>query len=102
MTEFTKEVIKIIKSIPRGKVMTYGQIAATAGNPWGARQISRILSSMSSKYDLSWHRVVNSKAQISLKGEAYFEQLSLLADEGIELINNKIDFDKYLYQYTKK
>lgn len=99
MTEFTEEVIKIIKSIPKGKVMTYGQIAATAGNPWGARQISRILSSMSRKYDLPWHRVINSKGKISLKGEDYFIQMSKLADEGVKVINNKIDFDKYLYQY---
>ncbi|MBI9009058.1 MAG: MGMT family protein [Tenericutes bacterium] len=101
MTEFTEEVIRIIKKIPYGKVMTYGQIAAAAGNPWGARQISRILSSMSRKYDLPWYRVVNSKGEISLSGEAYFEQLSRLSDEGIEVKNKKIDFDKYLYQYTE-
>ena len=102
MTGFTEEVIRIIKKIPYGKVMTYGQIAAVAGNPWGARQIARILSSMSRKYHLPWHRVVNSKGEISLSGEAYFEQLSRLSDEGIEVKNKKIDFDKYLYQYTER
>ncbi len=102
MTEFTEDVIEIIKSIPKGKVMTYGQIAACAGNPWGARQISRILSSMSKKYDLPWHRVINSKGEISLKGEEYLIQMSMLSDDSVEVVNGKIDLKKYLYQYTQQ
>jgi len=101
MTEFTEEVLAIIKSIPKGKVMTYGQIAACAGNPWGARQISRILSSMSKKYDLPWHRVINSKGEISLKGEEYLLQMSLLSDDGVKIVDGKIDLNIYLYQYTQ-
>ena len=101
MTEFTEEVLAIIKSIPKGKVMTYGQIAACAGNPWGARQISRILSSMSKKYDLPWHRVINSKGEISLKGEEYLLQMSLLSDDGVKIVDGKINLNIYLYQYTQ-
>lgn len=98
MTEFTENVITIIKNIPIGKVMTYGQIAAKAGNPYGSRQISRILNSMSSKYELPWHRVINSKGEISLQGEGRLLQMSLLADEGIYLVDNKIDLNKYLHE----
>ena len=87
MTKFTEEVLDIIKMIPYGKVMTYGQIAAYAGNPRGARQVSRILHSMSSTYSLPWHRVINSKGSISLTGEAGFIQGSMLLSEGIEVIN---------------
>jgi methylated-DNA-protein-cysteine methyltransferase-like protein len=101
MTKFTEQVLEIIRSIPEGKVMTYGQIAANAGNPWGARQISRILSSMSKKYNLPWHRVINSKGEISLKGEGKLIQMSLLSDENIIIINEKIDLDKYLYKYIE-
>jgi len=101
MTEFTEEVLAIIKSIPKGKVMTYGQIAACAGNPWGARQISRILSSMSKKYNLPWYRVINSKGEISLKGEEYLLQMSLLSDDGVKIVDGKIDLNIYLYQYTQ-
>ncbi len=97
MTEFTREVIRIIKAIPKGKVMTYGQIATCAGNPWGARQISRILNSMSRAYDLPWHRVINSKGEISLEGEGLLEQISLLTDESIEINDKKIDLEKYLH-----
>ena len=98
MTEFTKLVIDIISNIPYGKVMTYGQIAAYAGNPRGARQVSRILHSMSNNYHLPWHRVINSKGGISLTGEPGFKQGELLSQEGIEVINKKIDLKKYLFE----
>jgi methylated-DNA-protein-cysteine methyltransferase-like protein len=98
VTEFTEKVIKIIQSIPHGKVMTYGQIAAYADNPRGARQVSRILHSMSMKHDLPWHRVINSKGGISLTGEGGYVQGQMLADEGIEVINKKINLRKHQYK----
>ena len=89
MTDFTEQVLEIIKSIPYGRVMTYGQIAAYANNPRGARQVSRILSGMSSKHNLPWHRVINSKGGISLTGEAGFMQGERLSDEGV-IVKNKL------------
>ncbi|WP_193750905.1 MGMT family protein [Bacillus coahuilensis] len=58
MTEFTERTLMIISEIPKGKVMTYGQVAYMAGSPKAARQVVRILHSMSEKYHLLWHRVV--------------------------------------------
>lgn len=98
MTEFTIRVVEIIQNIPHGKVMTYGQIAAYAGNPRGARQVSRILHSMSEKHNLPWHRVINSKGTISLTGQAGFMQGELLSGEGIDVINKKIDLQKHLFE----
>ena len=98
MTEFTENVIKIIKAIPKGKVMTYGQIANCAGNPWGSRQVSRILHSMTEKYSLPWHRVINSKGEISLQGEGRYVQLEKLADEGVINKNGKIELSVYLHE----
>ncbi len=100
MTEFTKEVIEIIQSIPKGKVMTYGQIAVCAGNPRGARQVSRILHSMSEKNNLPWHRVINSKGGISLTGEPGFIQAQMLSQEGIPVINKKINLEKFQVKYV--
>lgn len=97
MTKFTEDVISIIEMIPRGKVMTYGQIAAYAGIPRGARQVSRILHSMSEKYNLPWHRVINSKGSISLTGEAGFIQAQMLVNEGIEVIDKQINLAKHLF-----
>jgi methylated-DNA-protein-cysteine methyltransferase-like protein len=99
MQPFTERVVNIIRNIPRGKVMTYGQIARVAGSPRGARQVVRALHSMSGKYHLPWHRVINSKGEIGLKD--YHQrtfQKELLQSEGIDFIdNNTIDLKQYQY-----
>lgn len=82
--------------------MTYGQIATAAGSPRGARQIVRILHSMSEKYQLPWHRVVNAKGEISFRDpEMSFTQKSLLQAEGIEFVNDKvIPLDRFQWHST--
>lgn len=97
MKEFTLAVIEVIRSIPRGKVLTYGQVAELAGNPRAARQVSRILHSCSSKYKLPWHRVINSSGKISfVEKYARNQQKLLLEKEGVKF-NKKgvIDLDLY-------
>ncbi|MBB6478620.1 MGMT family protein [Spirochaeta isovalerica] len=85
MNEFTEKVIRIISSIPEGKVVSYGQIAALAGNNRAARQVSWILRSSSGKYNLPWHRVVNGKGIISLpEHDGGNLQRELLENEGVE------------------
>lgn len=97
MEQFTRDVINIIKMIPEGKVMTYGQIARVAGNPRAARQVSRILHSMSKKYGLPWHRVINAKGQIAIKDDASRqEQILSLQAEGVEVDSmGRVDLKKY-------
>ena len=94
MSPFTEQVISIIRTIPSGKVMTYGQIAALAGSPRGARQVARILHSMSKKHKLPWHRVISSKGEISLKDD---EQKTALQFEGVEVTNWSINLVHYQY-----
>jgi methylated-DNA-protein-cysteine methyltransferase-like protein len=99
MQPFTQNVIKIIQSIPEGRVMTYGQIAAEAGSPRGARQVVRILHSMSAAYSLPWHRVVNAKGEIALQDdEGRFKQQLYLSDEGVEVSEDgRVDLNVYRY-----
>ncbi|MCM3513416.1 MULTISPECIES: MGMT family protein [Carnobacterium] len=99
MTPFTNRVIKIIQSIPSGKVMTYGQIAGLAGNPRGARQVVRILHSMSQNYNLPWHRIINAKGEVVIKdAEGAFTQKDRLLSEGIALTKaGKVDLAFYRY-----
>ncbi|MFY4776128.1 MGMT family protein [Metabacillus sp. RGM 3146] len=98
MKPFTERAIAIIKEIPEGKVMTYGQIAALAGSPRGARQIVRILHSMSRKYSLPWHRVINSKGEVAIKDdEGSFSQKALLQAEGIVIQQSCIDLETFQY-----
>lgn len=76
----------IIKKIPRGKVATYGQIAALAGHPRHARHVGFALSALPSGGKVPWHRVVNSQGQISKRGlDGNDEwQRVLLEEEGVE------------------
>src|SRR5699024_6066474 len=92
---FTEEVIKIIKEIPEGFVMTYGQVAQVAGNKRAARQVAWILSSMSQKYKLPWQRVINAKGEISHTGS---EQRELLELEGVQFgFQDKVDLSRIQY-----
>ena len=99
MEVFTQKAVRVIQSIPAGKVMTYGQIAAFAGSPRGARQVARILHSMSAKYDLPWHRVINSQGKISFQDEDNRQsQAELLRNEGV-LIGSSGQVDLMQYRY---
>lgn len=97
--QFTESVIEIIKSIPKGKVQTYGGISKLAGHPNGARQVVRILSSMSDKHNLPWHRVINSKGELpQLNEEMFIEQIELLRNEKIKVSDEgRLDLKKYLW-----
>ncbi|CAM4505750.1 MAG: MGMT family protein [Paenibacillus macerans] len=99
MQPFTAKVIEVIAAIPPGKVMTYGQIAACAGSPRAARQVVRILHSMSRKHGLPWHRVVNGQGQIALQDEESFqEQVWNLEAEDVEILpHGRIDLTRYQY-----
>jgi methylated-DNA-protein-cysteine methyltransferase related protein len=100
MTPFTENVVEIIRSIPEGKVATYGQIAGLAGSPRAARQVVRALHSMSKKHRLPWHRVINAKGQIALlDDESYNEQRLSLEAEGVEIgLNGVIDLERYQWK----
>jgi len=97
---FSSQIISVIKRIPKGKVATYGQIAAMAGNPRGARAVIWLLHSSSGKEKLPWHRVINGKGMISLKpGQGYEKQRIMLESEGVEFdLYGKIDLERYRWQ----
>jgi methylated-DNA-protein-cysteine methyltransferase-like protein len=94
---FSERVKEIIRAIPKGKVASYGQIAAYAGNPLGAKQVAYVLHASAGKDKLPWQRVINSKGMISLPvGGGYETQKRLLRREGIRFgADDKIDFEIY-------
>lgn len=95
MTDFTKQVITLVKKIPKGKVATYGQIAALAGKSHAARGVGWILNSCAKPYKLPWQRVINSKGKISFhKSTAEYrnqkrflqkERVKFTADDSVDL-----------------
>ena len=103
-SNFTTSIIKIVKSIPYGKVCTYGQIADIAGNNRAARQVTRILHIYGKKENLPWHRVINKSGKISLKqNQGYERQYQLLKNEGILFtVEDKIDLKKYLWEPSRE
>ena len=100
MTEFTARVIEVILSIPPGRVMTYGTVALYAGSPGGARQVVRILHTMTEKYELPWHRVISTGGFLKIKDpDLHLFHKTLLLHEGVEfLAENQVDMAKHEYR----
>ncbi len=98
-TEFTEQIISVISSIPRGKVLSYGRVAALAGNSRGARQVARVLHTLTRKHGLPWYRVVNSKGEIALKDPlGIAEQRGRLEAEGVEFDERgRVEFSRFLW-----
>jgi methylated-DNA-protein-cysteine methyltransferase-like protein len=103
VSDFTKKVLKQIKSVPRGKVATYKQIAELSGKPQGSRGVAWILHSCSTLYKLPWHRVLNSKGKISFDRQShnYRKQKRFLEAEGI-MFSEGDQLDMKKYQWKKR
>lgn len=76
--------------IPRGRVASYGQIAALAGMPRHARLVGRTLRELPKGSKLPWHRVVNATLRISMRPGGTSEQRRRLEAEGIEFVGEKV------------
>jgi methylated-DNA-protein-cysteine methyltransferase related protein len=96
---FTARAVRIIRAIPKGKVVSYGLVAAVAGSPHAARQVVRVLHSLSRKERLPWHRVISSRGCISLPfGGGFEKQRALLRSEGVAVTKTgKVDLGRYLW-----
>jgi methylated-DNA-protein-cysteine methyltransferase-like protein len=97
MHQSTISIIEEIRAIPRGKVSCYRDIALAAGMPNGARQVARVLHSLSEKENLPWHRVVRADGNIALEAGAGLElQAALLRAEGVEVSEDgRVDMARY-------
>ncbi len=96
---FTDRVKAILRRIPRGRVVTYGLVAALAGNHRAARQVAWILHASSARDRLPWHRVINRRGRISLpRLRGYERQQELLEAEGVRLgPDGRIDLRRFLW-----
>lgn len=92
------QIIAIVKTIPRGRVMSYGQIAAQLGIQ-DARQVGWTMHNAGGVEGVPWWRVLNNEGKITIKEEAArARQKELLVAEGIEVNENFIlDIDKYRF-----
>jgi methylated-DNA-protein-cysteine methyltransferase-like protein len=87
----------LIRSIPRGKVVTYGQVAAAAGYPLYHRHVVRLLRGAGER--LPWHRVLGAGGQIKLPLDAGFEQRLRLESEGVRFRGKHVDMDSHQHRF---
>ena len=67
LAEFCERVWTTVKRIPRGKVATYGQIAALIGMSRHARQVGYALAATPENRQIPWHRVINAQGRVSMR-----------------------------------
>jgi methylated-DNA-protein-cysteine methyltransferase related protein len=92
-----ERILAAVKSIPRGKVSTYGEIAAAAGLPRRARLVGTVLKNTPASPGLPWFRVINSGGRISLPAgsDAYARQKKKLEAEGVIFRGDRVDLKRY-------
>jgi methylated-DNA-protein-cysteine methyltransferase-like protein len=84
--ESTLRILAAVRAVPEGRVSSYRDIALAAGLPNGARQVARILHSMSGGEKLPWHRIIKADGRIALgEGNGRELQISLLRREGVRV-----------------
>ena len=95
-----RRIWETIADIPSGCVANYGQVAEIAGIPRGARQVAYALRHSPPEMDLPWHRVIRSsgKSAFDPNSRAFRRQRDRLAEEGIVMLNGKVDMAKYRWQ----
>lgn len=87
--KLSRSISAAIRAIPRGKVSTYGEIAAAAGYPGYHRQVAQILRK--SGASLPWHRVLGAGGQIKTPRDTAFDQRTLLELEGVKFKGRRVD-----------
>ena len=98
MTEFQRKVYEIVRTIPHGRVVNYGGVAALLGQPRAARGVGAALASIDEDLEIPWWRVVNRNGEISIAHHSLSRPLQrvLLEREGVEFnAQGRIDWDRF-------
>lgn len=95
-----ERIWQTIADIPHGKVAGYGQIAAIAGIPRGARQTAYALRQLPRGHTLPWHRVITSSGRIAfaIGTRPYKEQVKRLKMEGVTVQKGRVDMRIFRWQ----
>lgn len=98
MNRFHRAVHRLVGEIPRGRVASYGQIAALLGHPRAARAVGYAMRHCPP--GMPWHRVVNAQGGISLRANVagMVTQRVLLEQEGVVVRRGRTRLDRYRWQ----
>jgi methylated-DNA-protein-cysteine methyltransferase-like protein len=95
---FYERVYAVVRSVPRGRVITYGHVALVLGAPAAARAVGYALHGLPADNDVPWWRVINVQGAISLKGRGANADLqrALLEREGVTFdAEGRTDLSRY-------
>ncbi len=97
------KILAVVRRIPRGRVATYGQVAALANLPGQARQVGYALHALPFGSRVPWHRVINAKGEISPRtwGESHITQRDLLEAEDVQFnASGRVSLAKHQWKPT--
>ena len=95
-----ERIYAVVHRVPRGRVVTYGQVASLAGLDGQARQVGYALHATPTGSDIPWHRVINAQGRVSQRAEEGFEhvQQQLLEAEGVLFHNGRVSLEKFRWE----
>ena len=98
--KFDERVYEYLKTVPKGKVVTYGMIALAIGRPRAARQVGNALHRNPYPVVIPCHRVGNREGRLApaFAFGGVEVQARLLREEGVEVINGFVDLEQYLWR----
>ncbi|MEO8633979.1 MAG: MGMT family protein [Gemmatimonadales bacterium] len=93
-------IYAVVRRIPRGRVATYGQVAAEAGLAGRARQVGYALHALPTGSVVPWHRVINSAGRVSLPpNNGGLDQQLRLQAEGVEVfLGGRISLGRFQWK----
>ena len=90
MTSFREKVYKVAAKIPRGRVMSYKEVARKAGSPRAYRAVGNILHKNPNPQKVFCHRVIRSDGKIGGYAKGTKAKTAILKKEGVKIKNGKI------------
>ena len=100
ITSFQKKIYEKLKEVPKGKVISYKELAKAVGSK-AYRAVGSAMRKNPFAPKVPCHRVINSNGYVgnfSAKGGTK-AKIRLLTKEGVKIKNNRIDLKKYLYKF---
>ena len=96
---FAQDVYEYLKTVPRGKVVTYGMIARAIGHPRASRQVGNALHRNPTPVVIPCHRVVNREGRLApaFAFGGVDKQAALLREEGVEVVDGYVDLQKFIW-----
>jgi len=94
---FWAAVYQLVKRVPRGRVITYGQLARALKLRGGARAAGRAMAACPGGRGIPWHRVVGAGGRILVREPSASLQRRLLESEGTRLVEGRVDLARYAW-----